>query len=340
MIQSSVRELRIDAPADSATDGLPPVPQGMKAWRNAKNNFVVVACHYTADPLKRSNEWYNKATKNLRPDQIERELEINFESRAGAKCFPFLEYNEAVYRIEPPNPIPAHWKIIAGLDYGATNPTSINLYAIDEHKRFWCFWEFYKPSNVIEISKVLLFHPLWHRISYVVADPSIFNKNQTQIITKETGNTDTATIMSIGEMLLDRGIINIHRGNNNRLAGMERVRTMFNWRGTPTETRPRLFISPHCPKTWWELNNLVFKPDDDPDKNVSEDCVKRNDHAFDQIKYSLLSWDLPQESPIDNRAGFATLKNIEDEIDERYNNEDRDVFSVKWRDLDDEIDDF
>lgn len=304
----------------------------MKSWRNKGNDFVVVACHYTADPKKNTQEWYSAATANLRPDQVEREFEINFDSRAGTKCFPFLENREFVYRLDPPNPIPKHWKIIAGLDYGATNPTSIHLYAIDEHKRFWSFWEFYKPSNAVEIARVLRNHPLWERISFIVADPSIFNKNQTYIHTKENNYTDTATILSIADLLQEYKIYNLRRGQNDRLLGMERVKQMFNWRGSADLSRPKLFIGSKCEKQWWELNNLVYRPDDDPDKNASEDCVKRNDHSFDELKYSLLSWDLPVERPKDDRIGFATLKSIEEEIDERYNNEDKGHYSCNWND--------
>lgn len=329
------REINIDIPKTASTD-VPAVPHGMKAWKNTKNSFAVLACHYTADPEKRNNEWYNKACENLREDQIERELEINFDSRAGAKCFPYLEHNAGLYRIAPPRPIPPHWHIIAGLDYGAHNPTSIHFYALDEHKRFWSYWEFYKPSNATEIAQVLLTHPDWHRVRKVVADPSIFNRTQNILITKETGLPAHGTLMSIGEMLIKQGIYNLTRGNNERLAGMERVRTLFNWRGNIDNSAPCLFISPACEKQWWELNNLIFKPEPNDNKNPVEDCVKRNDHAFDELKYSTLSEDVPAYLDQSRIHGINSLKVLEDEIDERYENSERgDPFSVTMSDFDD-----
>jgi len=124
VIRGSYREIAVEAPESGEPAPLP-VPEGMIAWKNTKNVFTVVACHYTADPEKKNDEWYNEACRNLRDDQIERELEINFDSKAGAKAFPYLEPNEALYRRDPPNPIPGHWKIVAGLDYGARNATSV-----------------------------------------------------------------------------------------------------------------------------------------------------------------------------------------------------------------------
>lgn len=326
------REISIEPPKGALFD-VPEVPEGMRAWRNPKNGFVVAACHYTADFKKRNNEWYSQACQNLRDDQIERELEINFDSRAGDKCFPYLEHNAGLYRLAPPNPIPAHWKIIVGLDYGTNNPTSIHFYAIDEFKRFWSYWEFYKPSNMVEISQVLQSHPDWHRVRAVIGDPVIFNKTQNQIVTKETGLPAYGTLMSIGEMLIKSGVYCLTRGNNDRLAGMERIRTLFGWRGHKDNSTPCLFISPNCPKQWWELNNLVFKPETSENKNPADDCVKRNDHAFDELKYASLSEDLPADVDNSKKYGQFSLSTIEEEIDESYSKENEsDPFAINMRD--------
>lgn len=328
------REIAIEAP-ESALEAPLPFPEGMLAWKNPGNGFTVIACHYTADPEKRNDAWYTSACRNLRPDQVERELEINFESKAGSKAFPYLEYHPHIFRLDPPNPIPAHWKIIIGLDYGARNPTSITFYAIDEFKRFWAFTEYYLPSNVYKIAEYLKGHAYWPRAQYVVADPNIFNKNQNQLVTKETGQRSYGTLMSIAELLQKEGIYKIQRANNDRLAGIARVHHMFNFRGDPKLAKPYLFIGSKCNKQWWEMCNLVHKLDDNEGKNADEDVVKRNDHAFDELKYALLSQDVPAILPHDPRAGFATLKSIEDEIEARYDKEENDnVFHCSFHELD------
>lgn len=334
------RDLAVEPP-EGSLPGAFPVPEGMRAWKNSGNGFMVVACHYTADPEKRNNEWYTEACRNLREDQIERELEINFDSKAGSKAFPFLEHNSLLYRRDPPNPIPSNWKIVVGLDYGARNATSVHWYAVDEERRFWAFDEFYCPMNeykggLAAFAEYLKNHPYYPRARFIVADPSIFNKNQNVLETKETGAKAYGTLMSVAELLQKQGIHKLQRANNDRLAGISRLHQMLNWRGDAASSKPFLFIGRKCHKLWWELPNLVYKLDDKEDKNADEDVVKRNDHAFDELKYALLSQDAPAPgATLASVAGFATLKTIEDEIDARYTQENRDDFACAFHEFGD-----
>jgi len=331
------REIAIEPPEDSIEITLPVgFERGIRAWKNKKNDFTVFSCHYTSDSEKCSDEWYTEACKNLRPDQIERELEINFESKAGTKVFPFLEQYPGIFRADPPMPIPPNWKIIVGLDYGSRNPTAITFYAIDEFRRFWAFSEYYQPSDVYKISSYLKAHPYWGRVQYVVADPVIFNKTQNTLVTKETGAKAYGTLMSIAELLMKEGIYNIRRGNNDRLTGLERTKLMFNYKG-PKDTKPFLFIGTNCAKGWWELTNIIYKLEEEGDVNPTEDTVKRNDHFFDQLKYSLLSQDIPAEVVHNLKAGFTMLKTLEDEIDEAYHKENNDPYACSFKEMEDEF---
>lgn len=333
------RELAIEPPTSALPPPLP-VPRGMAAWRNAKNGFVVLVCHYTADPEKCSNDWYFEACRNLRQDQVERELEINFDSKAGTKTFPFLEYHEGHFRRDPPNPIPANWKIIVGLDYGSRNPTSCHFYAIDTYLRFWAFDEFYQPMQVCEgglpgFAKWLKSHKYYDRAKFVVADPSIFNKTQNVLETKENGRESVGTLMSIADILQkDCKIYKLQRANNDRIAGLSRVHQMLNWQGDVKQD-PFLMVGRKCQKLWWELTNIVYKLDDRDTKNPEEDVVKRNDHAFDDLKYSLLSQALPAGAPkLDMRVGMQTLSAIEEEIDEKYADENKSQLDALFDNMD------
>lgn len=338
------RELAVEPPEDSFEAPFP-VPEGMRAWKNRGNEFLVVACHYSADESKRNDDWYAQACKGLRPDQIERELEINFASKAGTKAFPYLEHNSSIFRCDPPDPIPKHWRIIGGMDYGARNPTSFNWYAVDEHRRFWSFDEFYTPMNKVrgglpEFCRYLLNHRYYSRLQYIAGDPSMFNKSQNVIETKETGMKSYGTLMSVAELMMKEGVTKLQRGNNDRMAGITRVHQMFNWRGDPNTAKPFLFIGKKCEKQWWEFNGLTYKLDDNENKNADEDVIKRNDHAFDQTKYALLSQDAPSEEFYDKRAGFATLKAIEEDMDREYDQRNRDVYACSFNDLDGDFDFF
>lgn len=277
------REIAIEPPEDAD----PPkfeVPYGMKAWKNKGNEFAVLAVHYSADPRKRNDDWYAFACKGLRPDQIESELELNFESKAGTKAFPYLEHNADLYRIDPPNPMPKNWKIIGGMDYGARNPTSFTFYAVDEFRRFWAYDEFYMPMNQLkgglpEFCRWLKGHKDYSRMQYIVGDPKMFAKDQ-NIITKETNQQSFGTIMSIAELMMKEGIHKLQRGNNDRMAGLTRVQQLFDWRGDRTNTHPKLFIGKRCNKAWWELTNAMYRLDKGGEKNAEDDIVKRNDHCF------------------------------------------------------------
>ncbi len=305
-------KLKIDIPKTGiAIQG---APYGMKAWKNQKNGYAVVACHFSADEEKNNLEWFNAETKNLREDQVKQEYLIDFTSRAGQKAFPFLEMDPKRWTRETRYPIPTNHTIIAGLDFGGTNPTSINFYSVDERGRFHSFWEFYKPSNPGEIARVLKGHPMWPRVLKVVADPSIFNKNQHHKDHHEV-------VKSIGEMLEDLGIYNLERGVNDRVAGLQRVKHMLRYSEYSPNLEPWLTFSPECKNQFKELIGLVYLDQSQEqllNKNPEEDVVKKNDHAYDQLRYALMSWKVPAEFISQRTDDQFSLKVIEEEIDERY----------------------
>jgi hypothetical protein len=213
---------------------------------------------------------------------------------------------------------------------------------VDEHRRFWTFDEFYKPVRDIKggyvgLAEYLLKHPYYPRAKFITADPSMFNKSQNILVSKENNQKSYGTLMSVVDLLEKEGIYKFQRANNDRIAGLSRMNSMFNFRGEGSKAKPYIFIGKKCNKAWWELNNLVYKLDDSETKNPEEDIVKRNDHAYDSIRYALMSENLPAEVVHDERAGFATLKAVEDEMEEDYAKKNAsDVFSCKFNELDGE----
>jgi len=255
--------------------------EGFLTWKNKKNGFMVAACHYTADPEKRSEEWFREATRLFRPDQIDREFEINFESRAGQRVFGYLLDDPSRWRIaniDLHDLLKTNWRIIASLDYGTQSPTAIHFFAIDDHRRFYSVFEFYKPSNVREIALVLkgihpdYRHPLWRRCERVVVDGSIFKKDQDD---GQEGH------QSIGDLIEEQGIYIMERATKDRLAGLERVRDAL----TPSASDglPSLYFCERCENQWKEFTNLVY--DELPphlllNKNQKEDVIAKKDHCF------------------------------------------------------------
>lgn len=291
--------------------------EGMITWKNARNGFMVAAVHYTADPMKRSEEWFRESTKMFRPDQVEREFEIDFQSRAGQKVFGFLAKNPRRWRI--PNIdlnrlVKKGWRIIAALDYGTTNPTSIHFYAIDNHRRFYSVFEYYEPSNTRKIAAVLkgahpgYEHPLWRYCEKVVVDGAIFNKNQ------DDGMFEGHR--SIGDLLEEQGIYNMERATKDRIAGLERLKDAL----APAvfDGRPSLYICERCVNQWEELLAMVY--DELPphlllNKNQKEDVVQKNDHAYDETRYALMSIQAPSNEPPAPKPGDGTLGAVEKQMD-------------------------
>jgi len=308
--------------------------EGMQFWRNQRNGFFVAVCHYSADPKKRENQdWWKRVTGNMRPDQVEREYEIDFSSKAGQKAFGYLVENPGRWQIPdiPLAHVPKNWRIIAGLDFGSTNPTSIHLYGIDQANNFYSIWEFFKPSNYREIARALkgehpqFKHPLWRRVEKVMADPSIWKGDQ-HVNPDEFGGEE---MMSLAGLLEHEGIYNLERATNNRLAGLERVKDALNFDAEDPERRPHLFFCKRCKEQWREMTNLVY--DEIPPhlldkKNQKEDVVGKDDHSYDELRYALMSvtapaGDLPEPPPTE-----GSMAEIEKEMDAEYDEEGPDFF--------------
>lgn len=311
-------ELKLPEGADSS--GLPSLASGMQSWRNKNNGFVVVTAPFTSDPEKNNEEWYTNACKGLRDDQIRRELLIDFTARGGQKVFPYLDQSPKKYFVKPRGEIPKNHTIVCGMDFGGRNPTAIIWFDVNERGHFHAFSEFYKPSTPSEIARYMKAHPYFHRLQKISCDPSMYNKNQHL-------NDDSGIITSIAAMLDDLGIYQLERGNNDRIAGLERVKYMFRYSDTAPDLDPYFTISTECPNLWKELTSIVYK-DESPEqlvnKNQSEDTVKKGDHAYDATKYGLLSWSVPAALAEKPRAHTFSLHKIEEEIDEMLDREERD----------------
>lgn len=263
--------LKIDVPERSRIywDGI----EGMKFWENGKNGYHVAVCHFTADPKKRTMEWFLEETKNLTQDKIDQEYHINFEAKSGRRAFPYLAMNPSKWLVEP-REISKKETIIVSIDFGSRNPTAILFAAVDHRGRFHFFDEFYKPSNPAEIARFIKNHPFYRRITKIVADPSIFNNNQ---------HNQDGSVRSIKDLIEDAGIYGIEPGVNDRIAGLERMKMMLRFNAVQ-DLEPYMTISKNCKKLWWELINLTYKENTDNQRatsNEPEDVVKKNDHGFD-----------------------------------------------------------
>ncbi|HET7459898.1 MAG TPA: hypothetical protein VFJ82_01570 [Longimicrobium sp.] len=128
--------------------------EGMRIWRNAGNDFVVLHTHYTADPSRRG-DWKFRASKKyggLLSWRWRKEQEVDFEAMEGALVFE--NWNDGAHLIRP-RAIPDHWPRWIMIDPGWTNPTSILWVAMDVDTPpnvfgfhpVHVYREFYKPRH-------------------------------------------------------------------------------------------------------------------------------------------------------------------------------------------------
>lgn len=322
--------LKIEPPKDALRHGLPPVPEGMMAWKNRKNKYVVLVCGYYSDPAARTQEWWDRATEGMQQHEIDSEYLCSFASRGGMKVLPWLADNPEKFTRSHKNyrqgnvwNIPNHWHLVAGLDYGGNrNPTSFNILAIDENKDWHAIYEYYKPSHYREIAEAILNHPLYSSLIKIVVDPTVYKRDQ-------HSELKPGAFTSVGELLEEAGVHILERANNDRAAGLARVLDQFNQR--PGEDRPsKFFISDDCPELFRELSQIIYKQETQVqlvNRNPSEDVAKKDDHGYDSVRYCLMSWDSEAEYEPRVSDNPMALDNIEQQIEDSFQEDTEDLFN-------------
>jgi hypothetical protein len=323
--------LKIEPPKDAITQGLPPVPEGMMAWRNRRNKYVVLVVGYMSDPIARTKEWWDKAVEGMRQHEIDAEYLCSFASRGGMKVFPWLSDTPEKFTRSHKNyregnvwKIPNHWHLIGGMDYGGNrNPTSFHIYAFDEKKVCHSIWEYYRPSHYRETAEAILAHPLYSRLTKIVVDRTVFKRDQHDV-------SKTGAFTSVGELLQEAGLDILEPANNERIAGLARVIDAFNQRPGEPSRPSNLVISDDCPEQFNEMREIVYKQESELQllhRNPSEDVEKKNDHSYDEVRYVLMAWDSEAEfDPVRSTNPFA-LDVIEAEIDADQESSIDDLFN-------------
>ena len=91
--------------------------EGIRVWKNPKNQFLVFEIHYTADPGKRHDE-YRETIKNSLPlREYLREYELHWDTFAGMPVYP--EFSKIHIIEEKPEPQPG-LPMLLGFDFGLT----------------------------------------------------------------------------------------------------------------------------------------------------------------------------------------------------------------------------
>lgn len=150
-------------------------------------------------------------------------------------------------------------EVIAGLDFGFTNPTALLVIGKDFDNHYWVVDEYYESGKTgPEVIEVLRQKSGRRNIDILYPDPE---------------NAD------IIKQISDSGLT-CREVDKDIAAGVNRVATLFR--------ANRIHISSECKNLIWELETYHY-PKKRDNQNEKETPVKENDHAVDALRYALFS---------------------------------------------------
>lgn len=205
--------------------------------------------HFTSyDNPYLPKEEIDKAKEELAEDRFAQEYLADFRKTEGLV---YKEFNrEHNVTTETPTNVT---EIIAGIDFGYTNPAAIIPIRIDGDSHYWIGEEWYKPrcttDQIAEQARLYKAHKYY-------PDPA--EPDRIEILRKYG--------------------LNCREVSKDISAGVDHVRELFK--------QNRIHIHPDCKNLIWELETYHY-PEKKPEQNEKEVPVKENDHALDALRYAL-----------------------------------------------------
>jgi len=169
-----------------------------------------------------------------------------------------------------------NWGHFGMLDHGLRAPTAFLLAAFDQEGRIVVYDEYYQPGRLVpenarEIKNQIAKLRLTNKIEYMVADPSIRNRDPIAGSSVQAAYAEAGMYFSLA--------------NNDVIAGINRVAYRFKTR--------QLYITRNCVNLIHELgryrwdkflNSKVANRN-----NLKETPLKKDDHACDALRYGVVS---------------------------------------------------
>lgn len=200
-----------------------------------------------------------------------------------------------------PFPIPKHWKIYRGFDFGYAKPFSVGWYAVDENGKIYKIKEYYgcngTPNTGIKINPVQIAEEI-RRIEHTsemlkdrkiigIADPSIFDESRGESVARM--------------MIRSPNFISWTGADNTRIAGKMQFhyRLMFDDEG---DCMFQVFNT--CKHFIRTIPNLVYD-----DKHVEDINTEQEDHIYDETRYVFM------EHPITPPKVTREIEYKEDPLD-------------------------
>lgn len=205
-------------------------------------------------------EEIDKAKQEISEDRFAQEYLADFRKTEGLV---FKEFSRTLHvtNDEPRTIV----DVIAGIDWGYTNPAASHRIRIDADRHYWVDDEFYKTNQTTEqiIESVRL-----KKVNKVYPDPAEPDRNEAA----------------------RRAGLNVREVSKDVEAGIDCVREIIK--------QGRLHIHPSCVNLIFEFETYRY-PDKKPGQNEKESPVKENDHALDALRYALYNQEPQREDPRD-----------------------------------------
>ena len=269
--------------------------------RVTSGGIGVIRYHYSADSNKRpgtpkGDVWVTEEARAYPMGQDDprwkKEMEIQYGALGGQHLFPRWDKWRNHGTIVVPSYDAHGTKLYGSYDHGWHNPSAFHVHSVDGDGTITTVWEFYAaqvPAH--QIAGIIKgrdgFDTNGKRfegcpypyasLSYIVADPSIWNEDKPQM---EGPNKSTAAIFR------DMGVSMIpgERGGDITVANW-----LHGWYWKDPE-HPRYRITEACPKLIWEIGQQrrkEFSAQVAVNRSQPEELVDKDNHAWDGLKYLL-----------------------------------------------------
>jgi hypothetical protein len=206
------------------------------------------------------------------PEFIRRYVRGSWDSATGL-IYP--EFNPRLHERPAPQPLPADWHYVVGIDHGLRNPTAATLWGIDAQGTWHGVREYYERGlSPAQNARALKLWAADVRVSSWVIDPSTFNSDP-----RQPGESIAFDYQKEG--------ITVVRGNNNLETGIARVRSLLQpITGSDGEQRARAYVDPAMSNFIREMQEWKWRDlRSGQEREVAED---KNDHAPDSFRYAVM----------------------------------------------------
>lgn len=295
----------------------PEIIRWVKFWKNPKNEFHILAIHYTSDPDKDPErdwaEWFEEERKSKPLAKWNKEYEIDFTTKSGQLVFgsQYCDFDPWVHFIDSKE---VDWELLFSLDFGQSNPNAWYVAKYDKDWTIYIIDEYFKPAIPSVAAKDMFMkfaHHMWKTreqmaamtidqkrnlfrtvFGVAVVDPSVRSKNRTTVKAWEE------IPFSVLEDFFDNWM-DLDLGNNDWQAWITRIREYFKIK---EDWSSSLYIfRDKCPKLCEELVKYKYRTQTKQQErinNSSEKPVKKNDHGVDSLRYLMLTRpNKPEDAP-------------------------------------------